>query len=351
MTNDRALATYQSEQPHELTLPDSGYLRRELQAVRDFQNLAHELLVNGSDYGVIPGTDKPTLLKPGAEKIAKLLGLADNYEILDKVEDWDRPLFRYVIRCHLISVRSGVTVSTGLGECNSYESRYRWRWVFESELPAGVDKATLVTKQFRRKNGNGTFMKYRMENEDIYSQVNTIMKMAAKRALVSAALSAGRLSEVFTQDMEDVTASRDEDDAPEAPAARQQARNNAGPAPRAQGRPQVVDVTPTRAEDIRGMTGYPQTPAPLLAAMNVERIRLGWTGPQLAGFIKDTHGGRGPRDLTEEEAKNAVNALGVMSPEPAPDPAAAWADLDTETAAPAAPSGQPSAGAAAIMAG
>ena len=34
----------------------------------------------------IPGTNKPTLLKPGAEKIAKLLGLADSYEIMDRQE-------------------------------------------------------------------------------------------------------------------------------------------------------------------------------------------------------------------------------------------------------------------------
>jgi len=44
----------------------------------------------------------------------------------------------------------------------------------------------------------------RVENEDIYSQVNTILKMAKKRALVDAALSAGRLSQVFTQDIEDM---------------------------------------------------------------------------------------------------------------------------------------------------
>ena len=47
-------------------------------------------------------------------------------------------------------------------------------------------------------------MVYRLDNEDIYSQVNTILKMAKKRALVDAALSAGRLSQVFTQDIEDM---------------------------------------------------------------------------------------------------------------------------------------------------
>jgi hypothetical protein len=43
-----------------------------------------------------------------------------------------------------------------------------------------------------------------VDNEDIFSQVNTLVKMAKKRALVDATLSAGRLSNVFTQDIEDM---------------------------------------------------------------------------------------------------------------------------------------------------
>ena len=37
-----------------------------------------------------------------------------------------------------------------------------------------------------------------------YTLVNTILKMAKKRALVDATLSAGRLSNIFTQDIEDM---------------------------------------------------------------------------------------------------------------------------------------------------
>ena len=44
----------------------------------------------------------------------------------------------------------------------------------------------------------------RIENDEIFSQRNTLLKMAKKRALVDAALSAGRLSDMFTQDMEDI---------------------------------------------------------------------------------------------------------------------------------------------------
>jgi hypothetical protein len=189
-------------EPHALTLPQEHELRGELAAVARFQQMVRVQLKDGHDYGVIPGTgNKPTLLKPGAEKITKLLGLADSYEFVDRVEDWNRPLFRYLIRCTLTSVRNGIVIAEGLGECNSMESKYRYRWVWPDDLPEGFDKESAVSRRVR--NGG---KQYRLESDDVYSQVNTILKMAKKRAHVDAALSAGRLSDVFTQDVEDLAA-------------------------------------------------------------------------------------------------------------------------------------------------
>lgn len=186
-----------------LTLPDESQFTTDIQAINKFQQIVKANMVDGHDYGTIPGTQKPTLLKPGAEKIAKLLGLADQYEILDKAEDWQAPFFRYLIKCQLIYIKTGTVISEGLGECNSYESKYRWRWVWPDEVPASVDKQTLQKKSGTSKYGK-PYTQYRIENDDIFSQVNTILKMSKKRALVDAALSAGRLSDVFTQDLEDI---------------------------------------------------------------------------------------------------------------------------------------------------
>lgn len=186
-----------------LTLPDEATFRTNIQAINRFQQVVHSTMVKDLDYGVIPGTNKPTLLKPGAEKIAKLLGLADQYAIMDKSEDWGKPFFRYLIKCQLVYVANGVVISEGLGECNSYESKYRYRWLSERDLPAGTDKEKLVSQERKSKAG-GHWTVYRFDNDDIFSQVNTILKMAKKRALVDAALSAGRLSDVFTQDIEDM---------------------------------------------------------------------------------------------------------------------------------------------------
>lgn len=204
-----------------LALPDEDQFKHDMQAINRFQQIVRKTMIVDLDYGIIPGTQKPTLLKPGAEKIAKLLGLSDQYEILDKAEDWHEPLFRYLIKCRLIHLATGSVISEGLGECNSMEGKYRWR---ESKRKCPVCGAEAIIKGkeqygggwlcFKKTGGCGAKWEDgepeiegqtigRVENDDIYSQVNTILKMAKKRALVDAALSAGRLSDIFTQDMED----------------------------------------------------------------------------------------------------------------------------------------------------
>jgi len=179
-----------------------GSVSDSIQAINAFQTLVRSQLKDKLDYGKIPGTDKNTLLKPGAEKIAKLLRCSDRYEIIEKVEDWDRPLFSFKVKCTLAIMGTDNIVSEGIGECNSMESKYRFRWVYERDIPKGLLKEDLVVKQY--KGQTGPYCKYRLDNDDVYSQINTIMKMAKKRALVDAALSAGRLSDIFTQDIEEV---------------------------------------------------------------------------------------------------------------------------------------------------
>jgi len=204
-----------------LTLPDEDQFRHDMQAINRFQQIVRSTMIVDLDYGIIPGTQKPTLLKPGAEKIAKLLGLSDQYEILDKSEDWHQPLFRYLIKCRLIHLATGSIISEGLGECNSMEGKYRWRESKRKCPICGVEAIIKGKEQygggwicFKKTGGCGAKWEDgepeieeqtigRVENDDIYSQVNTILKMAKKRALVDAALSAGRLSDIFTQDMED----------------------------------------------------------------------------------------------------------------------------------------------------
>ncbi|GEM_PF-1064812 len=191
----QALATRQESTALDI---DLDHVAAGLTKIKAFQSIVRKQLVPDHDFGVIPGTSKPSLWKPGAEKLCKLLGLADSYEVADKIEDFDKGFFYYRITCELRSIQTGDLIVQGLGSCNSKESRYRYRWVFGSEVPDHVDKKALVTKTITTRKGHKATM-YRVENEDPYSLPNTLLKMAKKRAMVDAVLSAGRLSDIFSQ--------------------------------------------------------------------------------------------------------------------------------------------------------
>ncbi len=186
-----------------IALPELDEVEQVLTAVRKFQRKVQALMIEGHDYGRIEGTDRPTLLKPGAEKIVKLFKCAPRYEVLDQREDFERGFFYYKFKCELVHLPTGQVVDEGYGSCSTMEGKYRWRWVYENDLPPGVDKNALVSKKFKAKRG-GQFVKYRILNDDTYTLQNTVLKMAKKRALVDAALSLGRLSDIFTQDIEDI---------------------------------------------------------------------------------------------------------------------------------------------------
>jgi len=170
-----------------------------LAKIKAFQEVVRKQLVAGHDFGRIPGTAKPSLWKPGAEKLCKLLGLADSYQVTNSIEDFEKGFFHYQVTCELHSIQTGTLIAQGLGSCNSKESRYRYRWVFASEVPSHVDKKSLATKTIRTRQNRKVIM-YRVDNDDIFSLVNTILKIGKKRAMLDAVLSAGRLSDIFSQD-------------------------------------------------------------------------------------------------------------------------------------------------------
>jgi hypothetical protein len=132
--------------------------------IGQFQKVVQSQLKQNHDYGVIPGTQKPTLLKPGAEKLLMLLGLRSEFEIADSTRDFEKGFFQYQVRCSLF--KGDMLITQGLGAANNRERRY--------------------------------------QKQDPYSVDNTVLKMAKKRALVDAALLVGSLSDIFTQDLEDM---------------------------------------------------------------------------------------------------------------------------------------------------
>ena len=162
--------------------------------IAQMQAVVQKTLKNGQDYGEIPGTNKPTLLKPGGEKICMLFGLNPEYDFLQTTEDYEKEFFSYNIRCTLY--RNGQAVAQGVGSCNSKEKKYRFMNVdVVPENYIGYQEET--TDKYGR-------VRYKINNTDVCSLVNTILKMAKKRAFIDAVLQVASLSEVFTQDLEDM---------------------------------------------------------------------------------------------------------------------------------------------------
>lgn len=162
--------------------------------IAQMQAVVQKTLKQGHDFGEVPGTSKPTLLKPGGEKICMLFGLNPEYEFLKSTEDYDKEFFSYNIRCTLF--RNGQPVAQGVGSCNSKEKKYRF--INVDTIP---DSYMGASESFVDKYGR---IKYKINNPDICSLVNTILKMAKKRAFIDAVLQVASLSEVFTQDLEDM---------------------------------------------------------------------------------------------------------------------------------------------------
>lgn len=170
-------------------------MRHRLKVVQEFFK---DVMVKGVDYGVIPGTHKPTLYKSGAEKLCELYNFAIVIASKEEEKDLQTGYYRARIVIRLVHRGTGALVAEGTGEASVFESKYRWRWVYDSDLPKGIDKDSLVYEEFESKNG-GTYKKYRIENPNLYDQWNTVLKMAKKRALVDATLSATRSSGIFSQ--------------------------------------------------------------------------------------------------------------------------------------------------------
>jgi len=196
-----------------------------LQAWQAKKDFIKKVLKPNIDYGIIPGTSKNTLLKPGAEKMAAFFGFSSVFSDVEVIEDWTgkehdgEPFFYYRQKCTLY--RGDLLIASADGSCNSWEKKYRYRKQ-ERECPSCGKNAIIKGREeygggwlcYKRKDGCGA--KFQDHDEAIISQdvgvvknpeisdiVNTILKMAQKRALVAAVLIATNVSDYFTQDIED----------------------------------------------------------------------------------------------------------------------------------------------------
>jgi len=204
-----------------VSTPDNALLVRQEEmsvvAVKDqvkkIQQLMKDVMDEGQHYGKIPGTDKPTLFKAGAEKLDFMFRLMPKFTMIR--HDLPNNHREYEFVCSLYH-QSGTFAGDGVGSCSTMETKYRYRNMADFEdTGEEIPKDSKERKQEYRKQGYGmkkidgvwAWVKYkdaeRQENPDIADTYNTVLKMAKKRALVDATITACAASDIFTQDIED----------------------------------------------------------------------------------------------------------------------------------------------------
>jgi hypothetical protein len=157
------------------------------------------VLVPHRDYGIIPGTQKFSLLKPGAEKLCLVFGLAAGDPTIDEPMSDDCDVVRFRVRVP-ITTASGRVVAVGVGEASTDEEKYKWRRpVCDEEYADTPD--TLRRQKWQRRAG-GSPEKIKQIREVPADKSNTVLKMAHKRAFIHGTLLATGASSIFNQEPE-----------------------------------------------------------------------------------------------------------------------------------------------------
>lgn len=170
--------------------------------VQLIQQVMAETMIKDVHYGVIPGTQKPTLFKAGAEKILSTFRIAAHPKEIEDLSTHDE--IRYRVKVFGVAMENEqVLFGVGIGECSSNEEKYKWRRpVCDEEFNETPDDR----KRLKWSKGYGDKPNYQQKQirTNPSDVANTILKMAKKRAQIDMTLTATGASDVFDQDLEDL---------------------------------------------------------------------------------------------------------------------------------------------------
>ena len=181
------------------------------------QEVMQSVMKDGTHFGKIPGTPKPSLWKAGAEKIAQTFHIAVSY----RTDELPTPNgVRYRVTAIGTHQMSGVVMGEGVGECSSNEEKYKWR-------KANSAKEFDATPENMRRTKYGKDYETKQVRTEPADVANTILKMACKRAQVAMTLNVTAASDIFTQDIEDLP----EELRPDDEGRQREQKKDAGPQP------------------------------------------------------------------------------------------------------------------------
>lgn len=178
---------------------------------------AAKAMQEGVDYGKVPGTDKDTLFKPGAEKLGVLFRLDVQ---LENEKRWEENGHLTVVsRATVYDAPTGARLGAGEGICSTREEKYAFRNA-KRKCPACGEEMIIKGREeygggwlcFKKLGGcDAKFPDGAQEiegqevgkvpNEALADLYNTVDKMASKRARVDAVLAVTGASAIFTQDL------------------------------------------------------------------------------------------------------------------------------------------------------
>jgi hypothetical protein len=204
-TKEETLAL--ERQPQEVeVIPYSDAHVFDLQDVKQRVDAIHRVMAKQMKkdvhYGVIPGTKKPTLYKPGSEILLLTFRVAIDPEITDLSTPDE---IRYRIRAIGRHVPTDSFMGAGVGECSSNEEKFLWRAALSKEEynDTPEDQRRLkYKKEWDR--GRPTIVKVEQIKVPPADAANAVLKRAKKRAQVDFCLTVMAASEIFTQDVEDL---------------------------------------------------------------------------------------------------------------------------------------------------
>ena len=170
--------------------------------VQRIQEVMAAVMQKDVHYGIIPGTQKPTLYKPGSEKILSTFRIAAHPKEIEDLSTNDE--IRYRVKVYGVAMENDqILFGVGVGECSSSEEKYKWRRpVCDGEFnDTPEDRKRLKWAKGYDGKPDYQIKQVRTNPSDV---ANTILKMAKKRAQIDMTLTATGASDVFDQDLEDL---------------------------------------------------------------------------------------------------------------------------------------------------